>query len=51
MGRWDEAHAATREAMDLTNEADDGTYRVAWNFLLLEPKLVERRKGRPCGHS
>jgi hypothetical protein len=34
MGRWDEAHAAMREAMDQTNEAEDGSYRVAWDFLL-----------------
>ncbi len=34
MGRWDEAHAAMRDAMDQTNEADDGSYRVAWDFLL-----------------
>ncbi len=34
MGRWDEAYAAMREAMDQTNEADDGSYRVAWDFLL-----------------
>ena len=34
MGRWDEAHRAMREAMDQTNEANDGSYRVAWDFLL-----------------
>jgi SAM-dependent methyltransferase len=34
MGRWDEAYAAMRKAMDQTNEADDGSYRVAWDFLL-----------------
>jgi SAM-dependent methyltransferase len=34
LGRWDEAHAAMREAMDRTNEADDGSYRVGWDFLL-----------------
>ncbi len=34
MGRWDEAHAAMREGMDQTNEADDGSYRVGWDFLL-----------------
>jgi hypothetical protein len=34
MGRWDEAQVAMREAMDQTNEADDGSYRVAWDFLL-----------------
>ncbi len=34
MGRWDEAHPLMREAMDQTNEADDGSYRVGWDFLL-----------------
>jgi len=34
MGGWDEAHVAMREAMDQTNEANDGSYRVAWDFLL-----------------
>ena len=34
MGRWNDAHAAMREAMDQTNEANDGSYRVAWDFLL-----------------
>jgi SAM-dependent methyltransferase len=34
LGRWDEAHAAMREAIDQTNEADDGSYRTKWNFLL-----------------
>ena len=33
MGRWDEAQAAMRAAMDQTNEADDGSYRVGWEFL------------------
>ena len=34
LGRWDEAHGAMREALDQINEADDGSYRVAWDFLL-----------------
>lgn len=35
MGLWDEAHAAMREALDQTNEAADGSYRVTWDFLLI----------------
>ena len=34
MGKWDETHAAIREAMDRTNEAEDGRYRVTWEYLL-----------------
>ena len=30
----DEAHAEMREAMNHTNEAGDGSYRVTWDFLL-----------------
>ena len=29
-----EALSPAGEAMDLTNEADDGSYRVGWDFLL-----------------
>lgn len=35
IGRWDEAHAAMRQALDRTNQADDGSYRVAWDYLLI----------------
>jgi len=35
LGRWDEAHAAMRDALDETNEADDTSYRVTWDFLLI----------------
>jgi ubiquinone/menaquinone biosynthesis C-methylase UbiE len=35
LGRWDEAHAAMRDALDETNEADDTSYRVTWEFLLI----------------
>ncbi len=34
LGRWEETHAAMRDAIEATNEADDGTYRVSWDFLL-----------------
>ena len=34
LGRWDQAHHAMAEAIDQTNEADDGSYRVNWDFLL-----------------
>jgi len=34
LGLWDEAHARMREALDRTNEATDGSYRVSWDFLL-----------------
>ncbi len=34
MGKWDETHANMRAALDRTNEADDGTYRVTWDYLL-----------------
>jgi len=35
MGRWEETHAAMTQALDRTNEADDGSYRVTWDFLLV----------------
>ncbi len=35
IGCWDEAHAAMRQALDRTNQADDGSYRVAWDYLLI----------------
>jgi hypothetical protein len=35
LGRWDEAHAAMRDSLDETNEADDASYRVTWDFLLI----------------
>ena len=34
LGSWDEAHAAFRDAIAATNEADDGSYRTTWDFLL-----------------
>lgn len=34
LGRWPEAHAAWREAVDRSNEADDGSYRATWDYLL-----------------
>lgn len=34
MGLWDEAYARMRAALDRTNEATDGSYRVSWDFLL-----------------
>ena len=34
LGRWEEALAAFRAAIDATNAADDGTYRTTWEFLL-----------------
>lgn len=34
MGKWDETHANMRLALDRTNEADDGSYRVTWDYLL-----------------
>ena len=35
LGRWDAAHAAMRQALDRTNQAQDGSYRVDWDFLLI----------------
>ena len=35
LGRWDEAHAAMRDALEKTNEADDASYRATWDFLLI----------------
>ena len=35
LGGWKEAYAAFEAAIDATNEADDGTYRTAWEFLLI----------------
>jgi SAM-dependent methyltransferase len=35
MGRWEEARAALQEALAQTNEADDGSYRTTWEFLLI----------------
>lgn len=34
MGRWAAPHAAMRKAMDQTNEADDCSYRLAWDLLV-----------------
>jgi hypothetical protein len=35
LGGWAEALAAFEAAIDATNEADDGTYRTTWEFLLI----------------
>ena len=53
MGRWDEAYAAMREAMDLTNEADDCTYRAGdwWGADRQELRLGScRRAPHDRGH-
>lgn len=34
LGCWEDAYADFRDAIDVTNEADDGSYRVRWDFLL-----------------
>lgn len=34
LGRWSAAHTAMRAAMEATNEADDGSYRATWDFLI-----------------
>lgn len=33
-GQWEAVSRTIREAIDASNEAHDGTYRVAWDFLL-----------------
>jgi SAM-dependent methyltransferase len=35
LGRWEEAHAEFKAAVDATNEADDGSYGATWAFLLI----------------
>jgi SAM-dependent methyltransferase len=35
LGGWEEAFTAFEAAIDATNEADDGTYRTTWEFLLI----------------
>lgn len=34
LGRWDEAQSALLAAIAESNEADDGTYRTTWDYLL-----------------
>jgi SAM-dependent methyltransferase len=34
LGRWNDGYAALHEAIESLNEADDGRYRVTWDFLL-----------------
>jgi SAM-dependent methyltransferase len=34
MGKWDQAHADLRTALEQTNEADDGSYEVTWDYLM-----------------
>ncbi|MDP8929403.1 MAG: hypothetical protein M3O70_12745, partial [Actinomycetota bacterium] len=34
LGRWKDAYAALHDATERMNEADDGSYRVTWDFLL-----------------
>lgn len=34
LGRWDDALGAVREEMRAANEADDGTYRATWDYLI-----------------
>lgn len=35
LGRWEETYTEFKRAIDVTNEADDGTYRVMWDFQLV----------------
>jgi SAM-dependent methyltransferase len=35
LGRWEEAHAEFKAAVDATNKADDGSYSATWAFLLI----------------
>lgn len=34
-GRWEHTYASLRRAMQEANEADDGSYRVTWDYLLV----------------
>ncbi len=34
-GRWEQTYATLRRAVDDSNEADDGSYRVTWDYLLI----------------
>lgn len=43
-GRWDEALARFRDAAAEVNEAEDGTYRATWDFLV----IVASRAGPPA---
>lgn len=35
MGKWDEARALMRNALEESNEAGDGSYRATWEYLLI----------------
>ncbi|WP_052668037.1 class I SAM-dependent methyltransferase [Nitriliruptor alkaliphilus] len=42
MGRWDRVHADFRRAVEASNEAEDGTYRTSWDFLLILARKAPR---------
>lgn len=43
----DEVHAMMRAAMNLTQQAEDGSYRVAWDFMLTVGTNTASTSDRP----